>query len=352
MSFPIRPLVGFARWSAACAVLTLAAAAGPQWTQSGGAQSGWTLGEGTPGEATTPLGVEAAKFHRDAHAMAQTPQPDPLAAPAVWIGVSLRAVSTGDDRSPQMRVETVAGDSPAAAAGLKVGDVLQAFEGRPVRDHDDLINRLRKHAPGDRVRLEIQRSVEATLDSAPREKAESGDDRESAEHPPQGRLGVYLSTASNPDRPLHKSEVRIDAIEPGSPAERAEIPAGSSLIAINGTAVASSEDAQKVIRAYQPGERVTLTLAKNLELTLAPRPSAAQPTGPDGAKEQPQPRFRYLPRTPGDPLLGDELGQGGGGLPPMLEMEGLKADLRRLTAEVQELRKEMAELRESLSRLR
>ena len=60
---------------------------------------------------------------------------------------------------------------PAARAGLKPGDVIMAFNGRPVTDPDELVVAIRAQSPGDRVRLTVRRGgvdreVEVTLSSA------------------------------------------------------------------------------------------------------------------------------------------------------------------------------------------
>ena len=54
-------------------------------------------------------------------------------------------------------VMSVVPNSPAARAGLMKGDVLQEFDGNPVRDSVDIINRLTEMKEGDRVNVTVWR---------------------------------------------------------------------------------------------------------------------------------------------------------------------------------------------------
>lgn len=58
------------------------------------------------------------------------------------------------------KIESVDTDSPAAKAGLKVGDVVVGFDGNPVQSSDDLAGGVKTHQPGDKVTLEVLRDGE------------------------------------------------------------------------------------------------------------------------------------------------------------------------------------------------
>ena len=55
-------------------------------------------------------------------------------------------------------VVSIVADSPAARAGIQAGDVLQEFDGSPVRDSVDIINRLAEMKEGDRVNVTVWRN--------------------------------------------------------------------------------------------------------------------------------------------------------------------------------------------------
>jgi putative serine protease PepD len=48
--------------------------------------------------------------------------------------------------------------SPAANAGLIVGDIVTGFEGKPIGGHEDLLSRLRSASAGQTVELETLRA--------------------------------------------------------------------------------------------------------------------------------------------------------------------------------------------------
>lgn len=69
-------------------------------------------------------------------------------------------------------VMSVMRDSPAERAGIQVGDVLQEFDGQPVRDSDDIRYRLAEAKEGDKVIVTLRRAgktlkIPVTLDTRP-----------------------------------------------------------------------------------------------------------------------------------------------------------------------------------------
>lgn len=80
----------------------------------------------------------------------------------VWLGIegtdldAARAAVLGVSRGAL--VSTVVVDSPAARAGLSDGDVIVALEGVPIVTMSSLVAALRRHDPGDRVRVDYIRA--------------------------------------------------------------------------------------------------------------------------------------------------------------------------------------------------
>jgi uncharacterized iron-regulated protein len=80
----------------------------------------------------------------------------------VMLGVFL------EEKDGQVVIKAVAPESTAAAAGLREGDVILQFNGRPVAETFDLIYEVKQEKPGDRATLLIRRdgremSVEVTF---------------------------------------------------------------------------------------------------------------------------------------------------------------------------------------------
>jgi hypothetical protein len=95
------------------------------------------------------------------------PGPD-LSGAASPRRVGLGTVPDFSFSGPGVRVSSVLDGSPAAAAGVRSEDVLVAIDGEEIRDLRAYADALRKHQPGDLIRIKIMRgkhelSVEATL---------------------------------------------------------------------------------------------------------------------------------------------------------------------------------------------
>jgi photosystem II stability/assembly factor-like uncharacterized protein len=63
----------------------------------------------------------------------------------------------GEDAQVGARLTEVVEDSPAAKAGLKVGDIVVQLAGEPVISYDDLIGKIRAHLAGDTVGMQFVR---------------------------------------------------------------------------------------------------------------------------------------------------------------------------------------------------
>jgi S1-C subfamily serine protease len=68
------------------------------------------------------------------------------------------ATRLGLDRAQGALVEMIHPDTPAAAAGLKPGDVVLEVDGRTVRDENDLINLVSGLQAGQKIRLKVWRN--------------------------------------------------------------------------------------------------------------------------------------------------------------------------------------------------
>ncbi|MCE9548728.1 MAG: S1C family serine protease, partial [Planctomycetia bacterium] len=85
---------------------------------------------------------------------------DRLARGDVWGGRRPNAPYIGvaaDRRVEEAKIGEIIEGSPAEEAGLKVGDVIVSFGGKPTATFDALISAVARREPGDRVPLEIRR---------------------------------------------------------------------------------------------------------------------------------------------------------------------------------------------------
>jgi S1-C subfamily serine protease len=86
-----------------------------------------------------------------------------------YLGVSVGDAPNGQHGAV---VQDVASGSPAAKAGLQVGDQVTAIDGQAVQGSADMVAAIRDHKPGDKVTITVNRSgtqttITATLDERP-----------------------------------------------------------------------------------------------------------------------------------------------------------------------------------------
>jgi S1-C subfamily serine protease len=73
--------------------------------------------------------------------------------PTPFLGVSLAPPAEGESTARGVLVAGVSPGSPASRAGIQPGDVIDSFNGNPVRTRSELVTRLLRWRPGDRVRV-------------------------------------------------------------------------------------------------------------------------------------------------------------------------------------------------------
>ena len=90
----------------------------------------------------------------------------------------------------------------------------------------------------------------------------------------RGYLGVSASPAAS-------GGARVEQVTPGSPAEQAGISPGDAVTAVDGDEINDADDLTSAISAKKPGDRVRLTLSsgRDVEVTLATRPTQISPAG-------------------------------------------------------------------------
>jgi predicted metalloprotease with PDZ domain len=101
-----------------------------------------------------------------------------LGGPRAWLGVSLNNLTPelsehlGGPKEAGVIVEGIADDSPAAKAGLRVGDIVLSIDGKDVKTAADVRRALSEKKDGESVRMDVQRgrsrqTVVATVKERP-----------------------------------------------------------------------------------------------------------------------------------------------------------------------------------------
>ena len=214
-------------------------------------------------------------------------QPTPAELPAPADGRAGYLGLSADDAAPDGRgvlVESVREAGPAEAAGLQPGDLITAVNGRPVRNVDDMDAALSPLNAGAKVPMSFERdgkrqTLTVTLGTRPPAAAldaedpgapPTGDPRparpaEPREVGPLGRasLGITVTPLTEEARARYGITVRrgalISAVRAGTPADRAGLPVGGVVVAVDGKRIETSDELIALIRAAEPGEEMELS---------------------------------------------------------------------------------------------
>jgi serine protease Do/serine protease DegQ len=169
------------------------------------------------------------------------------------LGISMQDVAGGEGA----QVADVQGNSPAAQAGLKTGDVVIALNGRPVRGAAELRARLSVVPVGESVDLRVQRGSEAQVLRArigELEKGQLAGGQTLRELP-----GAAVAPAERKGLPGRNRAVLVTGVEAGSPAFVHGLRAGDLIIGVNQRRVTSVAELAK---ALQGSGRVALNVIR------------------------------------------------------------------------------------------
>lgn len=194
-----------------------------------------------------------------------------------WLGVQIQGLTPELRESLNLTGEggalvagVIKGD-PAEKAGLKAGDVIVEFDGRPVRSDRDLVAVVGNTPVGRTVVLKIVRDgknqtidVKVAKRSADKDEA-AGEEEGNGPAEKEGgkaRIGIQVQdvTKELAER-LGLDEATgalVAEVSAGSPAERAGIERGDVILEANRKALRNAEAFVHVVRAVEPGKSVLL----------------------------------------------------------------------------------------------
>jgi serine protease Do len=174
------------------------------------------------------------------------------------------------DKAVGAVVTQVTPESPAAKAGLKVGDVITQIDGRPVNDAGELQVEVGQKAPGTAIRLGIQRdgkdmSMPVTLEAM--DKGDRDNQNASAEHG-KPRWGLGLSDVTPDAReqlqtPSNVHGALIEQVQPGSPADNAGLQRGDVIMEVDRKPMQNAADVTKALRDIGQGQDALLLIWSN-----------------------------------------------------------------------------------------
>jgi Do/DeqQ family serine protease len=160
-------------------------------------------------------------------------------------------------------VGDILGDSPAEGAGLKRGDVILDFAGRPVHKMQELQRLVADTRPGTPVRLKVRRDRQEQLVTL--EMGEMKDSEPKAE-PAGSRFGLTLDAVT---KDLVKQfnlktdvGVVITNVESGSPAARDGLRKGDVVLEVERTTISSMDTFKNVVAKLNPSDHILLLILR------------------------------------------------------------------------------------------
>lgn len=173
-------------------------------------------------------------------------------------------------------VSSVNAGGPAAKAGVQPGDVIIEFDGKTVKNRDELVGFVTRTAPGSTVPLKVLRDkaekrLSITVDElnldAERTRASRDAGPEPDEQAGEG-FGMTVSALTSEMArrlrlPSGTEGVIITAVEPGSPAQRGGLAAGDVLLQVNRRPVTTVADAARELGRVASGSTAFLLVLRN-----------------------------------------------------------------------------------------
>jgi serine protease Do len=202
-----------------------------------------------------------------------------------WLGVMIQKVtpdiaeSLGLDESKGALVADVVKDGPAEAAGLKQGDVIVEFDGKPVTDSAELPLLVARTPVGKSVNLTVIRDKKKENFSVTISELKDEEEGGGAQGGGNEDLGLTVQTltpelAENLGIERGVKGVVVTQVDPSGPAGDAGMRRGDVILEVNRTPVKDANAYTKALRAVGKGKSVLFLVRRgDNTIFLAVKPS-------------------------------------------------------------------------------
>ena len=234
------------------------------------------------GDTLTDLDLEALAAAHAAHQPLVTMASTPDVTRGV-IGVSIQPIpldtleALGLKERTGALVASVNKGGPADKAGLEPGDVIVEFNGKTVKNRDELVGFVTRTAPGSTVpvkvlRDKVEKRLSVTIDelNLDAETARTSRDTNEPEPDEQAGEGFGMTVGSLTQEmarrlrlPSGTEGVIITDVEAGSPAQRGGLARGDVLLQVNRRPVATVADAARELGKVGSGSTAFLLVLRN-----------------------------------------------------------------------------------------
>ncbi|MDR1777782.1 MAG: DegQ family serine endoprotease [Desulfovibrio sp.] len=178
-----------------------------------------------------------------------------------WLGVGIQDVDENTAKALGMKsaggalVEHVMENEPAAAAGVRDGDVITAVDGKPIENSSALIRAIADKIPGSVTALTLWRdggSVEVKVTLGERKPAAAAQAPKDKNRMDEGLLGLSvrpLKMEERRDMKINKNEgLMVVDVAPDKPAAQVDIRPGDVILKANLKSVNSVEELSRIVK--------------------------------------------------------------------------------------------------------
>ncbi|WP_158773080.1 DegQ family serine endoprotease [Cobetia sp. L2A1] len=189
-----------------------------------------------------------------------------------WLGVVIQPVSKdlaesfGLDRARGALIADLDPDGPAAASGLKSGDIITAVDGKDVESSANLPRMVGASSPGDSLKLSLLRDGKSqTLDV--KVGPWPGSEKDSVAKATDDKQGLGIAAAELDKTVLKElnidNGVRVMEVDPQGVAAEAGIAAGDVLVELNQAPLTSVKALRDIVATLPTDRPVSLRLVRN-----------------------------------------------------------------------------------------
>jgi serine protease Do len=189
-----------------------------------------------------------------------------------WLGVVVQEVDRGLAKSFGMRypegalVADVLADSPAKAAGIKIGDVIVEFDGQPVQSATDLPPLVGLAQVNDKASVKLIRegstiTLKVKLGELPQGEQRGPERKPEVKKQSLGVTVEDLRPRQRQDLHVPDGGVLVTDVEDG-PAANAGIEVGDVIVRIGNTRVQNAAQFHELVRQLTPGSAVAVLVQR------------------------------------------------------------------------------------------